>query len=149
MTIHKSAAVQSGIMPDHALAGNVHFRFASLTTADDDMVSGDTIEMIPIPEGARIIGIVFKSDTDIPGASDTDVGDGTDTDRYFDGLSLGAANRKFELFTDGTFAALGYKYSQDDTIDVYLQKAATKVPTGSTFEMLVIYNITGTISDES
>jgi len=149
MTIHKSAAVQSGIMPDHALAGNMHFRYGIITTADDDMVSGDTLEMVPIPEGARIIGMIVKSDTDIPGADDTDIGDGTDQDRFFDGLSLGAANRQFELFTDGKFAALGYKYTTDDTIDIYLQKAATKVPTGSVFEMLVWYNMTGTISDES
>jgi len=149
MTTHQSDAVVSGIMPDHALAGNVHFRYASLTTADDDMISGDTIEMLPIPENARIIGMVFKSDTDIPGADDTDVGDGGAQNRFFDGITLGAANRIFELVVDGVYAGVGYKYAQDDTIDIYLQKAATKVPTGSVFELLVIYNITGTISDES
>jgi hypothetical protein len=93
--------------------------------------------------------MIYKSDTDIPGADDTDVGDGDSQNRFFDGLSLGAANRIFELVVDGVFAAVGYKYAQDDTIDIYLQKAATKVPTDSVFELLVLYNITGTISDES
>lgn len=149
MTTHQSAAVQSGIMPDHALAGNVHVRYGYITTADDDMVSGDTLELVPIPENARILQIILKSSTDIPGASGIEVGDGASNGRFFNGISLGAASRFFQLGVCGVFSGLGYKYAQDDTIDLFLRKAATKVPTSSTIQLWVIYNITGTISDES
>jgi len=43
---------------------------------------------------------------------------------------------------------VGYKYAQDDTIDIYLKKTSTKVPTAATFDLWVLYNITGTINDE-
>lgn len=150
MTIHKSAAVVSGIMPDHALAGNVHFRFGYITTPDDDMVSGDTLQMVPVPKNARILNLIVGCDVDIPGASGLEVGDGDSNARFFNTISFGLAGKHYFLQSEcGVYSGLGYKYAQDDTIDIYLKTATSKVPTATTFKCLVKYNITGTISDES
>jgi len=150
MATHKSAAVLSGIMPDHALAGNVHFRHGYFTTADDDMVSGETIEMLPIPQGARILELMVRCDTVLTGGTGTEIGDGDSNARFYNALTMAAA--MYARFGETKYgfveSGVGYKYAQDDTIDIYLKKTSTKVPTAATFDLWVLYNITGTINDE-
>jgi len=147
MTTHQSTAVTSGLMPDKTLPGLVLCRTASKKTANDDMVSGDTLEMIPIPKGAKVIDIQVGIDTELPGATGTEIGDGTSNGRFFNGVSFGTGDI-MTLGADGVVGALGYEYEQDDTIDIFLKKAATKVPTSVRFTMNVWYKMAGSLEDE-
>ena len=150
MATHKSDAVVSGIMPDMARAGNVQFRYGYITTADDDMVSGDTLQLVPIPKNARVVSLAIYVSAALTGASGVEIGDGNSNGRFFNGVNFSTAHKNLPLDgISGLEGGLGFKYTQDDTIDFYLRKTSTKVPTAVTFKAFLTYNITATISDES
>lgn len=114
-TTEKTAAVKAGIMPDHRLAGNVLSR-CGYYLADGALDANSVIQMVPIPEGARILDIRFYAT--LNGAGRTmDVGDGNLVDRYFDGLDASAAIQANPSDMDAAYLA-PYIYTADDTIDV-------------------------------
>ncbi len=147
MTTHQSTAVTSGLMPDKTIPGLVLCRTGHITTANDNMVSGDTLEMVPVPNGAKIIDLQVAIDTAISGATGTEIGDGTSNGRFLNGVSFGDGNI-MSLGADGVIGCLGYEYEQDDTIDIFLRKAATKVPTSTKITMNVWYKMAGSLEDE-
>ena len=149
MTTHRSLAAIAGIMPDYAQAGVVLCRTGRLTTADDNMVSGDTLQMVPVPENAIILDIKAYANVEIPGATGCHIGDGSSPTRFFDDACLGDVNY-LQLEDDGKPIGCGYCYDEgNDTIDIALTKAATKVPTSTVFTMHVWYKMMGSISDEN
>ena len=151
MTIHRSGAAISGIMPDYSQAGVIMCRTGVFTTVNDDMVSGDTIQMVPVPKGAIIMNIQAYAGTAISGCSQIDIGDGSSSARFFNGFSWGDLNYLFMDNTDGVVANIGYCYDEgNDTIDINLSEdVSTKVPTSIKFTMHVWYKMTGSISDEN
>ena len=149
MTIYKSDAVSSGLMPDYSRAGVVLCRTGTYVTTTDNMVSGDTIQMVPIPKYAMILDIHAYCSAKISNATGVHIGDGASTCRFFDDASWGDLNY-LNLLTDGKPTAIGYTYDEgNDTIDITLATAVTKVVTSTRFTMHVWYKMTNAIKDET
>lgn len=154
MTTHKSDAVQAGIMPDFAQAGVVLCRSAEFVTDDDSVVSGDTIQMVPIPKNAKILAIeVYYSD--LPdGCTGTDIGYGGDGDAFLKTIPVTGDNfvrwpgSSYDNNAVGVDSFL-HTFTADDTIDVALTSAPTKIPTGQKIYMAVYYKMVGSLSDET
>lgn len=154
MTIHKSSAVNSGVMPDSHLAGVVLCRTASFTTVDDSIVSGDTLQMVPIPEDGKILRIEVYYSALPAGTTNCDIGYGGDPDAFMAGVDMTAANVKVwpAGIGDNAFksvAGFGHTFTADDTIDIAFTKLATKIPTSQNLKMSVFYKLVGNIADES
>lgn len=155
MTTYQSDAVTAGIMPDYNMAGVVLCRTGFYTNAaQDTVISGDTIQLVPVPKNAQILDIHLSvsmaADTlDLAGATGCHVGDGSSPSRFMDDASLGAAELLTMENATSKPGAIGYTYDEgNDTIDLALTKAETVVPTGCTFFMSVYYKMAGSISDE-
>lgn len=154
MSTLKSDAVTAGIMPDYSRAGVVLCRTGMYhCTAQDELISGDTIQMVPIPKNAQILDIhitakVMGDTLDFAGATGCHVGDGASPTRFFDDLSLGAVEMAV-MSALGKPQGIGYTYDEgNDTIDIALTKAATVNQTDLVIIMNVYYKMAGSISDE-
>jgi hypothetical protein len=159
MTIHKSSAVTSGIMPDMgAPAGLVLCRSTSYTTVNDNIKTSDTLQMIPIPKNAKILRVEIYHTSLPAGSTGSDVGYGGDPDAFLDGIDMTGANLRIWPSIKGNgptqhafrnLAGLGHTFTADDTIDITFNKLPTKIPTSQNFKMVVFYKMVGCISDES
>jgi hypothetical protein len=158
MTTHKSDAVQAGIMPDWAQAGVVLNRSTEYTVSDSSLVSGDTLQLIPVPKGAKILRIELFHNACPAGVTGSDLGYGGDTNAFFGSLTL--TGEKFEIYpgqqqnahttvyfgkTDGFL----HTFTADDTIDLTFPSAPTHIVTNTDFKISVWYKMTGTIADET
>ncbi|MCK9597399.1 MAG: hypothetical protein M0R06_00085 [Sphaerochaeta sp.] len=157
MTIHKSDAVSSGIMPDFAIPGVVLCRSAEFVTADDTIVSADTLQMVPIPKGAKVLRVEFYHTALPAGTTGCDVGYGGDPDAFLAGVDATGSNIRIWPVnlaagpTKTTFrnlAGLLHTFTADDTIDIAFTKLATKIPTSQHLQMTVWYKMTGVLADE-
>ncbi len=162
MTTHKSDAVSAGVMPDMTKPGLVLCRTGSFVSSgagdsnDGIIASGDTVQMVPIPAGARILDVHFycsgtpKLSTD----STVTVGDGGDTDRYIQGSPTFVGDHLYRMADHDAYSnpGAGYNklYSTDDTIDILFSKieSSSNIPTGITFKVSVFYKMTGSMADE-
>lgn len=154
MTIHKSNAVKAGIMPDSSLAGVVLTRSAKFVTADDSIVSADTLQMVPIPKNAEILRVEVYFSALPAGTTGCDIGYNGDADAFMAGVDMTAANIKIwpTGIADNAFrntAGYLHTFTADDTIDIAFTKLATKIPTSQHIKMLVAYRMIGAINDES
>ena len=145
MSTVQSSAVISGIMPDYAKIGGVLNRVGSYTVATAALAVDDVIEMVPIPEDAKIIdmklGIASASKF-----STFDVGDASDVNRFFDGIPTGMVDNTFSLFGDGTSNGPNYRYTGQDTIDITV--LTSQLAVGTRLDLSVQYIMVGTITDE-
>ncbi len=150
MTTHKSNAVTAGIMPDWAQAGVVLCRSAEYTSAAA-IACGDTIQMVPIPKGAKVLQIQVRYNTVEAGASGCSIGYGGSTAAFADGLDFTADNVK--VFPGGggnAFAGFLHTFTADDTIDIAIPSAEGAITAGQAkIDMAVWYKMTGTITDET
>ena len=146
MATRQSTAITGGIMPDYTLPGLVLCRTARFTAKI--VGSGETIEMIPIPKGAKIVGMNFAiDDATAVNATGTEVGDGGSNGRFFNAIdisSVGAHN----LAGEGVPGAVGYEYPADDTIDIFVKKETTDPATGANWILNVFYKMAGSLEDE-
>jgi hypothetical protein len=154
MTIYKSTAVNSGIMPDHAKAGVVLNRTASYSPTTDVITSGDTLQMVPIPKYAKLLRVELYHSLIQSEITNIDVGWGDDPDGIF--ANITPTLERFEIYPHGHLTAAfcntaGYlhMFTEDDTIDIYFAKGNTSVETNSNFQMSVWYKMCGTIADET
>ena len=164
MTTHKSDAVKAGIMPDFlGIAGLVFSRSAEFVTPNDNIVSGDTLQMVPVPNGAKVLQLqVYYSD--LPdGSTGCDVGYGGDADAFLQTLPMTGQNVKnypgcfirTSLITGDIIGnrdnpvGLLHTFTADDTIDIAFTKLATKIPTSQHLKMAVWYKMTGVVNDET
>lgn len=152
MTTHKSDAVQAGIMPDFAQAGVVLCRSAEFVTSDDSIVSGDTIQMVPVPDNSKVLGLSVYYSALPAGVTGCDIGYGGDTDAFMATVPMTAANIKAAYMgqTAGFQNVAGFlhTFTADDTIDIAIVKAPTKIPTSQHIYMSVFYKMTGVLNDE-
>lgn len=154
MTDYSSDAVTANIMPDYSRAGVLLSRTAVFTTTAD-LLSRETIKMIPIPKGAQIINILVENNSlcQWGGLATLQVGDGNDTDRFFKDVFTGQIMRN-DFFNANTLqrdplASHVYTYTADDTIDLFLGGTENNTGlTGTTIAMTVIYKMEGEIGDE-
>lgn len=154
MTTHKSTAVQAGLMPDFAQAGVVLCRSAEFVTADDSVVSGDTIQMVPIPKNAKVLALTVYHSTLPDGTTGGMVGYGGDANAFLSGIDMTGDNMHNwpGCSFDNNAAAVdsfNHTFTADDTIDIAIGSAATKIPTGQKLYMNVFYKMVGSISDET
>jgi hypothetical protein len=155
MTVYKSDAAQAGLMPDYSRAGVVLCRSAEYTVTTEP-ISGDTIEMVPIPKNAQIINIMIENSSLNQWASlaTMQVGDGDDTDRHFLWPFTGVVNQvdfygcnTLQRLKTGTYMV--HTYSQNDTIDFYFNGTMNSDVTGCSIAMHVFYKMEGSIADEA
>ena len=151
--LFKSDAVTAGIMPDFAQAGVVLCRSAEYVTSDDEIVSADTIQMVPIPDGAKVLRVEVYYSALPAGTTGCDVGYGGDADAFMDGVDMTGANIKIwpSGIADNAFkstAGFLHTFTADDTIDITFNKLGTKIPTSQHIKMTVWYKMTGVLSDE-
>lgn len=152
MTIHKSAAVNAGIMPDYAMAGVVLCRSAEHVTADDSIVSGDTLQMVPIPKDAKVLQIQVYYSALPANTTGCQIGYGGDPNAFMAPVPMTGVNIKMSPSqTAGLTNVAGFlhTFTADDTIDIAFSKATTKIPTSQHLKLTVWYKMTGTINDES
>lgn len=143
MAIYKTDAVKSDVKPDRSDAGVLLCRTGEYT-ADGAMAAANVIQMVPVPEGAKIVDIKIMADAST--AATLDVGDGNDTDRFFDGLD-GTSAVAAGLVADGAgIDAINYVYEADDTIDILVKTGS--VDDETEIKMVVFYIMTGSIADE-
>ena len=154
MTTHKTDAVTSGLMPDYSRAGVVLARTGVITfDAQDEFISGDTIQLVPVPKNAQILDIhlcayVAGGTLDFTAATGCHVGDGSSPSRFMDDVSIGE-DSVLTLIKDGKPYAVGYTYDEgNDTIDLALTSAATVNQTNLVIKCTVYYKMAGSISDE-
>ena len=149
MTTHRSDAVVAGIMPDFAQAGVVLCRSAEFTTSDDSLISGDTLQMVPIPNDAKVLKVQVYYSALPGGTTGCDIGYGGDPDAFAATVPFTAVNTK-EFPPDTLMNDVGFlhTFTADDTIDITFPSAATKIPTSQCISMAVWYKMTGTLDDE-
>ena len=108
------------------------------------LTSGQVIQMVPVPKGARVYGNptnVVLSSTDLDtGATPTitlSVGDGDDPDRWITASTIGQTSG----IVAGTLttAAFNKQYTADDTIDVLVAAAPATGATTGTLTLQVVY----------
>ena len=151
MTTHKSDAVQAGVKADYAKAGVVLCRSSKFVTEDDSIVSGDTIQMVPVPKNACVLALDLYY-SDLPdGCTGTDVGYGGDSDAFMATIPVTGANFvrwPGSSYDNNTSDMFLHTFTADDTIDIALTSAPTKIPTSQQIYMAVYYKMVGTIGDE-
>lgn len=144
MATYQSAAVVAGIMPDGARAG-VPLNRSEKYTASSALAAGSVVEMVPIPKGAKVIGLDLAWSA-FGLARTLDVGIGGEADKFFDGLNVEAAGNA-TLFVDGEPDSAGYTFTENDTIDVTV--LGDTWPADAWVFLTVTYKMTGTIADET
>jgi len=154
MTTYKSAAVSAGIMPDYSRGGVVLCRTGFYHPAAQDLlISGDTVQMVPVPKNAQILDFHITASVgggaiDFTGATGCHVGDGASATRFMDDVSLGTLEM-LTMVGSGKPGAIGYTYDEgNDTIDIAFTKAATVNQTDLVIVMNVYYKMAGEIDDE-
>lgn len=97
------------------------------------ITSGQVIQMVPVPFGARVLDIILQSEWPGNTAGVFTVGDGSLTNRFVTAASLTASSRVTKLSSN-----LAYRYSVSDdstqrfdTIDINIGAGATQTATGS------------------
>lgn len=153
MALFKSDAVVSGICPDFSQAGVVLCRSAQYVTVDDEIVSGDTLQMVPIPKGAKVLKVDVYYSTLPAGTTGCDVGYGGDPDAYLATVPMTGDNmQSWPASTYRNKAAAVSRFLEtftaDDTIDIAFTKLATKIPTSQKIYMAVHYKMVGSLKDE-
>ena len=147
MTTYSSDAVNAGIMPDFRVpAGVVLNRHVIYTTASDAIVSTDVIKLLPVPKNARILNVTISALLPA-GCTGCDVGYGGNPDAFHDGLDLLTA--AVYNMSAGDVSGFLHKFTADDTIDLTLNKAPTKIPTSTIIYASVSYKMTDAIADEA
>jgi len=148
-------------MPDHARAGVVLNRTASYSPTTDVITSGDTIQMVPIPNNAKLLRVEMYHTAMQADITNIDVGWGGDVNGIFSDINPTA--ERFHTYPTGQ-PALGatctltyyantagflHMFTADDTIDIYFYTANTSMETNENFQMSVWYKMCGTVADET
>lgn len=118
----------------------VVFSTYELTAA---LAANDVIEMVRVPRGAVVTGVVLSTDDLDTNGTPTivlDVGDGSDTDRFIDGATVGQAGGTTDA-SNLAIAGIGYEYSAEDTIDVLVQAGPATGATSGTISLVVYYTL--------
>lgn len=95
-------------------------------TVDTALALNDVIQMLPVFNGEKVVGVdLISDDLDSGGTAIVlDVGDGGDTDRYIDGATVAQGGGAVSATVPTS-----YTYTADDTIDILV---ATGPTTGAT-----------------
>lgn len=103
------------------------------------LVVNDVIQMVKVPLGAVIYGVVLSvPDLDSAGSPAVilAVGDGSDDDRFITGSTVGQAGGVAML---NAASGHGYTYTADDTVDVKVTTAPGTSATTGTITLTVVF----------
>jgi len=145
------------------LPGVVLCRSAEFVSEDDSIVSGDTLQMVPMPKGSKILKLEVYYSALPAGCTGTDIGYGGDPDAFIHTLPMTGQNVKaypgcFIRTSHITGDIIGLRdnpvgllhtFTADDSIDIAFTKLNTKIPTSQHIKMAVWYKMIGTIKDET
>lgn len=171
----KSEAAASGISFDAVIpAGVLLCRTGYFSSAAQAVANGDTLQMVPVPKGAQIQGLVLNFNAGGASAAITGVGDGTLTTRFigalsgvYEGLvswgccgnSINGAISGFSLLATTLIAgtigttqfngAFNYEYTANDTIDILVGNIGTAWGATGIFKLSVFYKREGGMLDET
>lgn len=137
MTTYSNARVASGISPRSNQQGLTSV--TATQTVSTALTTGDVIEMVKVPRGAKVLDVILTSEDLDTGTTATivlDVGDGGDTDRWIDGATTGQAGGTTRM---NVATGLDHSYTADDTIDVLVQAGPATGATGVKITLTVLY----------
>lgn len=126
MATYKTTRVST---PQPIRAGQGVIQVSATYTVATALALNDIIEMVNVPNGARILEVILVADDLDTGGSPTialEAGDGGDTDRFIKASNIGQAGGVARMDNP---AGGGYKYTANDTIDI---KVSTGPATGAT-----------------
>ena len=135
-TLYYSSMAGDGVQP-RANAGETCVSATyELTGA---LVVNDVIQMVKIPQGAKILDVVLSTDDlDTSTGLVLDVGDDGVTDRFIDGTTIGQTGGVARLNEVGGHL---YEYTADNTIDVLVQVAPASGAASGTINLSVTYQL--------
>ena len=116
----------------------------SVPETGDGTAEGDVIELVRVPNGARVLELVFTSeDLDSATSHVFDVGYGGDVDVFIDGTTIGQSGGVARLGAGVAAAAndlVFHKFTTEDTIDAKVITASgTKV--AGVISLAVLYSL--------
>lgn len=108
------------------------------------LVDDDVIQMVKVPEGARVLEVILTTDdldTDASPALALNVGDGSDPNRYIAASTIGQTGGTVRMGQGIVTSTSSHTYAADDTIDIHVETApATGAATG-TLCLTVLYTM--------
>jgi hypothetical protein len=115
----------------------------TLTSAAELGTINNVIEMVKVPAGAKIMGLLAEMVDNDGGTSFTlDIGDGGSTARFVAASTVGQA-AGYVTSSSLVAASLGYRYTSADTIDFLVHAApASAAATSGTVRLRVDYIVT-------
>lgn len=143
MPVFTGAATLSTVRAAKGSFGGNLIGVTSTFTLTAALTSGQVIQMIPVPKGARVYSptSIIMSATDIDtGATPAitlHLGDGDDTDRYITASTIGQTSGI--VAASLTTAAFNKQYTADDTIDVLVAAAPSTGATIGTITVQAMY----------
>lgn len=136
-TTYTNARAASTVMPRSNHQGLT--AVTATQTIATALVVNDVIEMVKVPNLARVVEVVLISedlDTGTTAAVVLAVGDGAVTNRYISGSTIGQAGGVARM---DQITAVDFAYSADDTIDVKVTTAPATGATGVKITLTVFY----------
>ncbi len=132
------------VMTDYnAMDSKLKVAYATYTLTGSE-ATGDVIQMVALPKGARIWCHLSHIWWDDLGTTFTfDVGDGVDVDRYCEDLVGGTVSTVPVPLTDSvTLTQYTYEQLADDTVDINCVSVGTPTAT-SIIRIVVVYSLQG------
>jgi len=129
-------AVKRNLKIDQQRAGVVFCRSAKYTVAAE-LAANSIIKMVPIPTGARVVKVDYKT-TALGTGVTVDIGDGTTIDKYFDGANCAAAGSASSI--------QDVELTADE--DVQMKILGAVCPAAAILSLHVWYKMADSISDE-
>lgn len=135
MATYQGTGATNGAQPRAVHAGvNSHVSTYTFTATSS---AGDVVQMVKIPDGARILDVKVKADN---GNALISVGDGGDSGRFISTATVSASMASLNVP-----GGLGYQYDvsdgaipQSDTIDITVANSGAA---SATFTLVVTYEV--------
>lgn len=144
MATYYSDRVISGTPTPDADDGNLKVATADYTVPSGGIAAGDIIQMVKMPKNAVIADVIVKFDA-LVATCNIKVGIGGDTDKFIDDVQCDAAITE-SMLVDGNIDGVGYKFTEEDTIDLVLDTAGALED--DVLRIIVIYGMSGGFPDE-
>ncbi len=132
------------------VTGQYDVTASGLTSATNTTNATYSIQMVPIPKGATVVGWSVSStdvDTHTTASITLGIGDGSDTTRFASALTAGQAGGNATVNSGVTITTssgtinkgLGYTYTVDDTIDITVSAGPATTATSGSILLTVTY----------
>lgn len=133
------ATLQSNAVAGSAPVKAIHAGVQAVTvdyTVSTTLATGDVIQMVKVPKGARIVGghVAFNL-TGTPNLP-FEGGDGGDANRFLTSTTVNSTAQQAGF----NASTMDHEYTDDDTIDLTVG-TVTAAPTGGTITMTVLYQM--------